>query len=88
MAKSIRSKNTRANRSALRKTLCEPLIAKRLEKQSAALKKMVAEKKGGSITKLKAVFKRAAPKQNDADEEEEEEEEEVGGDDGEEMETD
>lgn len=56
MAKSIRSKSKRRNRSVLRKTLCDPVIAARQNKVSKALSDNLKERKGSSIVELKSIF--------------------------------
>ena len=47
MAKGIRSKNKRKNRSELRKVLSQPIMQKRLELQNEAIKRDLKEKMGG-----------------------------------------
>lgn len=85
MAKSIRSKCKRRNRSALRKEICVPAISQRQEKISKSIADGIKEKRGSSIIGLKSLFHQkggndeeggSQPEDDvmdDADEEEEEE---------------
>jgi hypothetical protein len=81
MAKSIRSKSMRKNRTMLRKTLSEPAALKRQEKLANDIKVKVEEKAGGSIIALKGLFKRNESTKivADGDDEEEDDEEETDG---------
>ncbi len=56
MAKGIRSKAKRQNRSALRATLSHPQIKKRQEDLAEALRKDLDEKNGSTIKGLKGIF--------------------------------
>mmetsp|Transcript_13471 Transcript_13471/g.20254 ORF Transcript_13471/g.20254 Transcript_13471/m.20254 type:complete len:124 (+) Transcript_13471:78-449(+) len=56
MAKSIRSKKMRKNRSALRKTVSEPIAEKRRQILAKKLEASIMEKKGQTILGLKSVF--------------------------------
>ena len=91
MAKGLRSKCKRANRAHFRKTLTNPIIKKRAELISQAIKEGLEDKEGVStINALRSTFQvassgaAAAVSENsmivddeEGDEEEEEEEEEV-----------
>lgn len=76
MAKGLRSKCKRANRSMIRKTLTEPIMRKRQAEMSEALQKEIAEKRGDSIRTLSSLLpgskKEESNDQNDMDEDEEE----------------
>lgn len=52
MAKGLRSKCMRKNRSLIRKIVSEPIIKKRQEKITEAIKKDLELKKNGSLTNL------------------------------------
>ena len=86
MAKGLRSKCKRANRAHFRKTLTNPIIKKRAELISQAIKEGLEDKEGVStINALRSTFQiassgTAAAAGNDmvVDEEEEEEVVEVG----------
>jgi hypothetical protein len=54
MAKGIRSKSQRKNRSLIRKTVSEPIMRVRQEAMAAALKKELEEKRGSSLKDLKS----------------------------------
>lgn len=56
MAKSIRSKVKRANRSLHRKAVAKPIILKRQQKLAEELQKKIEEKGGASIVGLKNVL--------------------------------
>eukprot|EP01036_Dinobryon_divergens_P023395 gene23394-31737_t len=56
MAKGLRSKSKRKNRSILRAVLSEPIIRKRQENLATDLQKDLTAKSGGSITALKNVL--------------------------------
>jgi hypothetical protein len=87
MAKGLRSKCKRANRSLIRKTLTEPITRQRQAEMSAALLKELAEKRGDSIKSLASLMPNNAPKvvkdveedDMDEDEAEEDNEEDAGG---------
>ena len=57
MAKGLRSKTMRRNRSALRATLICPIDKKRIEKCAAEGTKTNKDRTGGTIDKLRAVLK-------------------------------
>ncbi len=83
MAKGLRSKQMRKNRSYLRATLSEPIAKQRQEKIFEELKKNLDEKKSTttlmnlkSILPTKPVEKKAAVEEDAMEEEEEESEEE------------
>jgi hypothetical protein len=75
MAKSIRSKVKRANRSLHRKAVADPIIQKRQQKLAANLQKTLNEKSGSSIVGLRSVLSANAPPKKDDDIEDVEEEE-------------
>ena len=81
MAKSIRSKSKRRNRTALRKVLCEPVIAARQKKVSKKLAESLKEKQGKSILGLKAIFQKKG-KQDDIEQDVEDENEVVSMEEG------
>ncbi len=56
MAKSLRSKSKRHNRTQLRKEICLPRIVKTQEIIAKKIQEDLAQKSGTSILKLKAVF--------------------------------
>ena len=56
MAKGIRSKAKRQNRSLIRATLSEPIAKKRQEEINASLKKSLNEQNGSTIKGLKSLF--------------------------------
>lgn len=56
MAKSIRSKVKRANRSLHRKAVADPIIQKRQQKLAENLQKTLNEKSGSSIVGLRSVL--------------------------------
>ena len=56
MAKGLRSKSKRKNRSILRAVLSEPIIKKRQENLATDLQNDLAAKSGSSITSLKDVL--------------------------------
>lgn len=56
MAKGIRSKAKRQNRSLIRATLSEPIAKKRQEEIAANLKKSLDEQNGSTIKSLKSLF--------------------------------
>jgi hypothetical protein len=56
MAKGLRSKSKRKNRSILRAVLSEPIIRKRQENLATDLQNDLTAKNGGSITALKNVL--------------------------------
>ena len=56
MAKSIRSKVKRANRSLHRKAVADPIILRRQQKLAAELQKSINEKGGASIVGLRNVL--------------------------------
>eukprot|EP00428_Durinskia_dybowskii_P064013 CAMPEP_0170385114 /NCGR_PEP_ID=MMETSP0117_2-20130122/16347_1 /TAXON_ID=400756 /ORGANISM="Durinskia baltica, Strain CSIRO CS-38" /LENGTH=120 /DNA_ID=CAMNT_0010640885 /DNA_START=50 /DNA_END=409 /DNA_ORIENTATION=+ len=76
MAKGLRSKCKRANRSLIRKTLTEPIMRQRQAEMSEALKKELAEKRGDSITTLASLLpgNKAEIKKDEEDMEDENEE--------------
>ena len=89
MAKSLRSKSKRKNRSVLRKQISEPLVKKRLENLHEALQKEIKLKAKNVLAGLKKVLTKdngnAAIKmetddnnENDDNDDEEEEEENNG----------
>ena len=53
MAKGIRSKVTRRNRTLLRETISKPIAERRQLELAQELKRSLAEKKGGTIVGLK-----------------------------------
>lgn len=70
MAKSIRSKSKRRNRSLLRKQVCQPIITQRQNNISKNLQKSIKEKNGSSIAGLKSIFqKKEKAEEEDAMEE-------------------
>ena len=87
MAKGLRSKCKRANRSLIRKTLTEPIMRQRQADMSAALMKELAEKRGDSIKTLASMMPgnnatkivKDVEEDNMDEEAEEENEEDVGG---------
>lgn len=74
MAKGIRSKSKRANRSLIRKTLTEPMMRERQNVMSAAIKKDLEEKNGSSLKTLSKALGNSEVMKDDDDESEEEEE--------------
>lgn len=56
MAKSLRSKSMRKNRSLLRKNVSEPIAIKRQEKLAEEMKKISQDRNGSTILGLKSVF--------------------------------
>ena len=56
MAKGLRSKSQRKNRTLLRKTLTIPLIEKRQEELAASLKAKLNEQNGSTIAGLKTLL--------------------------------
>mmetsp|Transcript_25655 Transcript_25655/g.43022 ORF Transcript_25655/g.43022 Transcript_25655/m.43022 type:complete len:91 (+) Transcript_25655:544-816(+) len=83
MAKGIRSKTKRANRTLIRKTVSGPIIRKRQEEMSKALQKQIASRKLSSISKLKQLLpveetELKNAKGNDEDDEDDEDEQDVG----------
>ncbi|KAJ1383427.1 hypothetical protein B484DRAFT_460190 [Ochromonadaceae sp. CCMP2298] len=80
MAKGIRSKVKRANRSGIRKTVTAPMSQKRQEVMATALAAQIAARTGSSIQGLKALLPtggaRSGAMEQDGEEEEEEGEEE------------
>jgi hypothetical protein len=56
MAKSLRSKKMRKNRTLLRKTVSEPIAIQRQKKLAENLDKVIKERDGSTIIGLKAVF--------------------------------
>lgn len=79
MAKGIRSKSKRANRSLIRKTLTEPITRKRQELIAESIRRDLAEKGGDSIKSLASLLPGAKAEKGDTDEMEQEEELEDGG---------
>lgn len=79
MAKSLRSKIKRANRTQLRKVYAEPLIKKRQVNISKKLHKDIEVKKGGSLASLAAAIKKQEDGMDDEDEDDDEEEENEEG---------
>jgi CO dehydrogenase/acetyl-CoA synthase beta subunit len=84
MAKGIRSKVKRANRSSIRKSVTAPLSTKRQEQMATALQAQIASRTGNSINSLKALLstkgvaaKTGVTMELEGDEEEEEEEDAV-----------
>jgi hypothetical protein len=65
MAKGLRSKRMRRNRSELRKQLGEPLEKKRIETVTLAIAQQIHEQRGSSIRALKSALKLGAA--SDAD---------------------
>ena len=63
MAKGLRSKTMRKNRSALRVNLVNPINLKHLEKSAANLQDSILQRTGSSIDKLKEILhsSKAAP---------------------------
>jgi len=82
MAKSLRSKIMRKNRAQLRKTVGDPIIKRRQEAISAAIKKGLEEKQGGSLLGLKNIMSSTGNVPTESKEEmEEDEEDEISKDD-------
>lgn len=77
MAKGLRSKCKRANRSMIRKTLTDPLMRQRQAEMAEALAKELAEKRGDSIKTLASLLPGNVVKNEVADEMEDDEETEV-----------
>ena len=65
MAKGLRSKCKRANRTQLRKVLVEPIIRNRTEALSKKLEDSIASKNTDTILKLTNVFNRSNKKNKD-----------------------
>lgn len=87
MAKGLRSKSMRKNRSYLRKVLVEPMLRQRQEKIAEKLKKNTESQQPKTLTALRSLISVAVPpgykeqnadamdaEENEDDEEEEEEE--------------
>lgn len=80
MAKGLRSKRMRRNRTALRKAIIEPLTDRRLKKTTTALAEQIKNVKGSSIKSLAKKLGRGDGEEDEEDMDvssEEEEEEEV-----------
>lgn len=75
MAKGIRSKSKRANRSLIRKNLTEPMMRERQNVMAAAIKKDLEEKNGSSLNGISQTLGAKAVVMKDDDDESEEEEE-------------
>jgi hypothetical protein len=79
MAKGLRSKSMRKNRSYLRKTRIEPLIQKRQEELAAKLRENLEKSKPNSLLKVKEVMNKTqrdiVEGENDDNDEEEMQEE-------------
>ena len=65
MAKGLRSKAMRKNRSQLRTTLAEPIIRKRQLAIANSIHNSIKAKNGNSILKLKSLFPNATTTNND-----------------------
>lgn len=74
MAKGIRSKCKRANRSLIRKTITEPMMRERQDVMAAAIKKDLDEKNGSSLKDTSKSLGNSVVMKDEDDESEEEEE--------------
>ena len=80
MAKSLRSKIKRANRTQLRKVYAEPLIKKRQNSTTKKLHGDIEVKSGGSLASLAAAMKKQEGQMDSDDEDDDDDEEEEGVD--------
>lgn len=72
MAKGIRSKCKRANRSLIRKNITEPMMRERQDLMAAAIKKDLDEKNGSTLSGISKALGNNVTMKDDDDESEEE----------------